>query len=140
MNFLICCLAIVVSSRPQDPLEKNDLELKLDQYQNATGISDDKRNEIWDKTMENCKFYYFYQSMNFFSASIGLEKLSRIGNGSIWHQRRSLWFSITSTHGYWIFQPWNDVSIGNFHHYGSRILSIYYHNQSGFTAKYGDSP
>ena len=125
MNFLFYCLAIVVSSQSQDPLRKSDLEQKLDQYQNATGISDDKRNEIWDKTMENGKFYHFYQSMNFFSASIGLEKLSRIGNGSIWHQCRTLWISITCTHGYRIFQPWNDVSIGNFHHYGSRILSIY---------------
>ena len=56
MNFLFCCLAIVVSSRPQDPLENSDLASKLDKYQIATGISDDQRNEIWDKTMLNCKF------------------------------------------------------------------------------------
>ena len=67
MNFLFYCLAIVVSSQSQDPLRKSDLEQKLDQYQNATGISDDKRNEIWNKTIENCKFFHFYQSMIFFS-------------------------------------------------------------------------
>ena len=70
MNFLFCCLAIVVSSQSQDPSGESDLQLKLDQYQNATGISDDQRNEIWDKTMENCEFYHFNRSVNFFSASI----------------------------------------------------------------------
>ena len=69
MNFIIYCLAIAVSSQSQDLLMrvgKSELEKKLDQYQNATGISDDKRNEIWDKTMENGKFYHFYQSTIFF--------------------------------------------------------------------------
>ena len=82
--------------------------------------------------------------MIFFSTSIGLEKLSRIGNGSIWHQRRSLWFSITSTHGYWIFQPWK-FQVGMMYQSGIFIImdpGYYrftlqcYHNQSGFTAKY----
>ena len=55
MNFLFCYLAVAVASQSQDSLGTSDLELKLDQYQNATGISEDKRNEIWNKTMENCK-------------------------------------------------------------------------------------
>merc|ERR1712131_455661 len=53
MNLIFYCFLAVVSSRTLEPTENSDLESKLNQYQAATGIDDDKRNEIWNTTMKN---------------------------------------------------------------------------------------
>ena len=59
MNLIFYCFVAVVSSRTLEPAESDDFESKLNQYQAATGIDDDKRNEIWNTTMKNCTYFHF---------------------------------------------------------------------------------
>ena len=55
MNLRFLCLAVVVTSRSLGPSEKREFKLKLDKYQDATGIDDAKKEEIWNQTMKNSK-------------------------------------------------------------------------------------
>ena len=56
-----------VAARSLESSVKVDLQLKLDRYQVATGIDDEKKNEIWNKTMDISMFLtQTFSLMNFF--------------------------------------------------------------------------
>ena len=52
-------LAAVVSARTLEPSKNSEWKFKLDKYQAITGIDNDKKNEIWNITMNNSEFLTF---------------------------------------------------------------------------------
>ena len=77
MNLIFYGLAAIASSHTLGPAQNRDLESKLDQYQAATGIDDDKRNEIWTRTMDNCKYCIFLWIFSSVETLIRLQSMIR---------------------------------------------------------------
>ena len=67
MYYEVFFFVAAVAARSLESSVKVDLQLKLDKYQVATGIDDEKKNEIWNKTMDISMFQtQTFSLMNFF--------------------------------------------------------------------------